>query len=365
MKNMKSASALALALLACTLATANAATTHTVTMRDFSYTPKTLTINAGDTVRWVNQQGSHDVVASNGAFRSAFPVQQFTFTFNNPGTFNYFCTPHAGFGMTGTITVVAADAAPTVAITSPAAGAVFTEGVPFEITATATDDKGVASVEFFAGGTSLGLDTTAPYSVAATLAAGNHILTAIAKDTANQSTLSSQVSITVNPAANQLPTVAITAPAPGTLIAAGGSVLLSATANDPDGSIASVEFFDGQRSLGLRASPPYNVTLADLPAGKYNLAAVATDNKGGSTTSAIVLLNVATPPRILSIMNLGGDHFHLTVQATPGITHVLEGTHDFHMWSPIATNIAQQTGVEFIDFAHDMTPKRFYRVFAR
>jgi len=365
MKSPICATALAAALFTLLIGDASAATTHNVTMRDFSFTPKTLTINAGDTVRWVNQQGSHDVVASNGTFRSAFPVQQFSFTFNTAGTFNYFCTPHAGFGMTGTITVVAADAAPTVAITSPAAGSTFTEGVPIQITANATDDNGVASVEFFAGGASLGVDTSAPYSINATLAAGSHILTALAKDTANQSTVSGQIAITVNPAQNQLPSAAITAPATGTLIAAGGGVEVSATASDPDGTIASVEFFDGQRSLGLRSSPPFTITLADLAAGRYNLAAVATDNKGGSMTSGIVVLHVAAPPRILSIMNLGGDHFHITAQATPGISHVLEGTHDFEMWSPIATNIAQQAGLEFIDFAHEMIHLRFYRVVAR
>lgn len=359
------ATALTGALLLLAAADAGAATTHNVTMRDFSFTPKTMTINVGDTVRWVNQQGSHDVVASNGAFRSAFPVQQFSFTFNNAGVFNYFCTPHAGFGMTGTITVVAADAAPTVSITSPAAGSMFTEGVPFEITANASDDKGVASVEFFAGGASLGVDTTAPYSINAVLAAGSHTLTALAKDTANQSTVSGQISITVNPAQNQLPSAAITAPAPGTVVAVGESVVVSATANDPDGTIASVEFFDGQRSLGLRSSPPFTVTLTDLAAGRHNLAAVATDNKGGSTTSGIVVVNVAAPPRILSIMDLGGDHFHITAQATAGISHVLEGTHDFTLWSPIATNIAQQAGLEFIDFAHEMIHLRFYRIVAR
>lgn len=60
---------------------------------------------------------------------------------------------------------------PQVTLTSPAAGAVFSPGAPVTLAATATDltlgggAGTVTQVEFFAGTTSLGVDTTAPYGL--------------------------------------------------------------------------------------------------------------------------------------------------------------------------------------------------------
>jgi hypothetical protein len=95
--------------------------------------------------------------------------------------------------------------APTVSLTAPAAAATITGTTA--LTATASDDKGVASVEFFAtpaGGTatSLGKVTAAPYTVNWTptgIANGTAVsLTAVALDGANNKTTSTAVSVTVN-----------------------------------------------------------------------------------------------------------------------------------------------------------------------
>ncbi len=87
-----------------------AQTTHTVTVGDNFFSPSNLTIQQGDTVRWVNAAGGmqHNVTSNNGAFAPSPTASSFTFevTFNQPGTFNYHCTIHAG-QMTGTITVQA------------------------------------------------------------------------------------------------------------------------------------------------------------------------------------------------------------------------------------------------------------------
>ncbi len=78
------------------------------------FAPKTLTINAGDTVTFVNGGGFHDVTASDGSYSSGPPTNDaFTFThkFDTAGTYNYYCTIHGtqnGAGMAGSITVNAA-----------------------------------------------------------------------------------------------------------------------------------------------------------------------------------------------------------------------------------------------------------------
>jgi glucose/arabinose dehydrogenase/PKD repeat protein len=90
---------------------------------------------------------------------------------------------------------------PTVSITSPAAGSTVSQ-VP-TISATASDNVGVASVQFFSDGASLGTDFNSPYVVpwnTTGLANASHTLTAVARDGAGNQTTSAPVSVsTLNP----------------------------------------------------------------------------------------------------------------------------------------------------------------------
>jgi hypothetical protein len=87
------------------------------------------------------------------------------------------------------------DAAPAVALTAPTAGATFRRGLQFS--ATASDDRGVAKVEFRIDGTLVATDTSAPYSVywraPRRLALGAHTVRARAVDRAGQTAESSVV----------------------------------------------------------------------------------------------------------------------------------------------------------------------------
>ncbi|HEV3215230.1 MAG TPA: LamG-like jellyroll fold domain-containing protein [Vicinamibacterales bacterium] len=88
---------------------------------------------------------------------------------------------------------------PTVSITAPLAGSTLT-GLT-TVSATASDNVGVASVQFLLDGATLGpLLTTAPYAFAWTPASalnGLHTLTAVARNTAGNSATSSSVAVTV------------------------------------------------------------------------------------------------------------------------------------------------------------------------
>ena len=100
-------------------------------------------------------------------------------------------------------------------------------------------------------------------------------------------------SVTVQGGANQAPTVSITSPTNGASLSA-GTVTIEATATD-DGSVASVQFFDGTSSLGTDTASPYSVS-ANLSVGGHSLTAVATDNLGLSSTSSVVNITVRTTP---------------------------------------------------------------------
>lgn len=111
----------------------------------------------------------------------------------------------------GTLAVVytaAPNSPPSVSITSPADGATFISPANVSIQAAASDKDGtVTKVEFFDGGTSLGLILTAPFTKTVTLYPGTHPLTAAATDNSGATTTSSPVTVTVNttPIADPIP----------------------------------------------------------------------------------------------------------------------------------------------------------------
>jgi plastocyanin len=77
----------------------------TVTIKDFAFSPQTLTVKAGATVTWVNKDSTpHTVTSVDSSSLDASPTglfdaqlsqgQTFTFTFDKTGTYNYECTIH-------------------------------------------------------------------------------------------------------------------------------------------------------------------------------------------------------------------------------------------------------------------------------
>lgn len=96
------------------------------------------------------------------------------------------------------------------------------------------------------------------------------------------------------------PSVSITSPTNNSSYAAPVDVIVTASASDSDGSIAQVEYFQGNTSLGIDATSPYSVTWKNPTVGSYSLTAVATDDLGLKTTSSVV--NVAiTLPQLASL----------------------------------------------------------------
>ena len=74
-----------------------AAASGSVTIADFSFTPGSLTINQGDTVTWVNNgPTAHSATATGGSFNTGIlkAGQSASHTFDQAGTFSYYCQPH-------------------------------------------------------------------------------------------------------------------------------------------------------------------------------------------------------------------------------------------------------------------------------
>ncbi len=142
----------------------------------------------------------------------------YTFSWANvaAGTYSLNAKATDKNGLVGTSSAVAiqvgANQAPTVAITAPANAAVFSSPAIITINAAAADADGtVSKVEFYSNGTLLGNITSPPYTYAWTnVGLGTYTLAAKAYDNLGAVTTSAAVAIQV--AANQPPTVAITAP---------------------------------------------------------------------------------------------------------------------------------------------------------
>jgi LPXTG-motif cell wall-anchored protein len=88
---------------------ATAAADTSVTISDFEFAPTSVTVDVGDTVTWNNDGPTpHSATADDGDFDTGIfdAGQSRSHTFEQAGTFSYFCTPHPN--MRGTITVRAA-----------------------------------------------------------------------------------------------------------------------------------------------------------------------------------------------------------------------------------------------------------------
>ena len=94
------------ALTAAGLAPVVAAGDTTVKIDNFAFAPEGLTVKAGTTVTWINDDDiPHTVVATGKTFRSkALDTEdKYSFTFTTPGSYEYFCSLHPY--MKATVTV--------------------------------------------------------------------------------------------------------------------------------------------------------------------------------------------------------------------------------------------------------------------
>ena len=112
------------------LAAPAAPVTHEVSMASLTFTPGTLSVQAGDTVVWTNDDAAqvHTVTADDGSFDSGAvtPGTSFSHTFTTAGTVPYYCQLHGspgGDGMAGSVTVQPAATTTTTTVTTSQPGA--------------------------------------------------------------------------------------------------------------------------------------------------------------------------------------------------------------------------------------------------
>ena len=191
-----------------------------------------------------------------------------------------------------TISVTVDRTLPTVSMTAPSGGALIS-GTAVALSATASDNIGIAQVDFYRDSNILvGTDNTAPYGMSwdsTSTTNGAHTIFAIATDTVGNTRTSSVINVTVD---NTGPTVSMSAPANGGLVT--GTLTVSANATD-NVSVAKVEFYrDNDVLLTMDTSLPFSFSWDSTAVtnGAHTLYAIAQDSAGNRTTSALINITV-------------------------------------------------------------------------
>ena len=223
--------------------------------------------------------------------------------------------------------------APTVTLTAPTAGTIFTLPIvtPIALTATAASfGTTVAKVDFFVGTTLVGT-VNAPASGATSTVnwtpttAGPFSLTARVTDGNSAVTTSAAVSVSVVTSGLS---VALTTPSANSSVTGNSTVLLSATATvTAPATITGVKFLiDGAQVGAIDNTAPYSVSWTAAPAGLKTITAEVTDSLGNIATSAginvtvgaISLPSISITAPITGGTLLVGSPFTITATAAAG-----------------------------------------------
>lgn len=247
----------------------------------------------------------------------------------------------------GVAVVASGGNAPVVLVSAPANGATVAVNATHTVTAAALAITGtIASVEFFANDVPVGeADTVYPYAVAWTpTALGSYTLKARATDTlGNQS--ESSITITVASATPNAPSVAITAPAGGSLLAVNSAHTISVSATAATGTIARVEYFANGVSLGASTAFPYSTGWSPSALGAYALTAVATDTFGNEGLSSTVNVTVIDPAASLPTVSITSPTAGTmvgnptTITATATSPNTIANVQFFANGTPIGTSL--------------------------
>jgi hypothetical protein len=223
--------------------------------------------------------------------------------------------------------------APTVTLTAPTAGTIFTLPIvtPIALTATAASvGTTVAKVDFFVGTTLVGTVNAPASGVASTVnwtptTAGPFSLTARVTDGNSAVTTSAAVSVTVVTSGLS---VALTTPSANSSVTGNSTVLLSATATvTAPATITGVKFLvDGAQVGAIDNTAPYSVSWTAAPAGLKTITAEVTDSLGNIATSAginvtvgaISLPSISITAPITGGTLLVGSPFTITATAAAG-----------------------------------------------
>jgi len=223
---------------------------------------------------------------------------------------------------------------PSVALTSPTDASTYAAPASIPLSATASDEDGsISKVEFYNGANLIGTLTSGPYNaIWPNVSAGTYILTAKAYDNAGAVATSTATTVTVTGTGNTKPVVSIALPINNAAYQQDAAVPIVVDAYDPDtaGLLSTVQlYFNGQlyggwNDINARIARR-TLSRSDLPAGTYDVQAVAWDNAGEFTISATatIMISAANPqnaPPAVAIQLPINNATYMQASANAGVT---------------------------------------------
>jgi hypothetical protein len=176
---------------------------------------------------------------------------------------------------------------PTVSLTAPATGSTYVAPASVTIAANAADANGtIARVDFFAGSTLIGTDTTSPYSVNWKNApAGSFSIVAVARDNAGATTTSAARGISI--ATPPMPKKAVFSPSPSHATVTQYNLdIFTAGANPATASPIAKRNLGKPSVVNGACTVDISTTISALPGGNY-FATVVAVGSGGTSTRAV------------------------------------------------------------------------------
>jgi predicted secreted protein len=215
---------------------------------------------------------------------------------------------------------------PTINLSAPSNNATVSGNTT--ISATASDNIGVAGVQFKLDGANLGAeDTTSPFSISWNTSAasnGNHTLTAVARDAAGNTATASTVSVTVN---NVVVVPDTTAPSVTAFVMPANPLTLSVsvstfTASDAVGVTGYLINESSTKPAagvtGWTATAPTSYTFAS--AGAKTVYAWAKDAAGNVSNSLSQNLIITLPDTTIPTVSISAPANNATISNTVSVT---------------------------------------------
>lgn len=157
-------------------------------------------------------------------------------------------------------------------------------------------------------------------------------------------------------ATNLPPIVTLTNPPDGGVFHAPAEIQLTAAAEDPDGTIARVEFYEGDNKLGESVAAPYELGWSNVAAGTYTLTARAEDDLGAVATSAPVQITIQAPPSPVVLLGPAwvGDMFVFSFLSQSNAVYSVRTTDVLPATNWMTTATLEGTG-ELLTVTNDVT----------
>jgi len=274
----------------------NSAYSMAITLTPQGYGPQTQTLTGilGPISPYVGAFTQHSVSIGN-QFTGTNPQK---YLYPGLGQYSVSATSYAGPGSPSSTVAggiggnIFFDAAPSVSLTTPGAGAIFGSPANIAVTASAADSDGsVSKVDFYAGSTLIGTATTPPYTLNWTnVPTGSYSLTAVATDDAGLTKTSSPVAISVGSVSCTAATLSSLS-----ITSTSGTVTLSGPAL-AGGQVISLS------SSGASASVPSSVLV---PSGQTSATFPVTTALVSSPVTVTITASYHGPPQTATLTVTG------------------------------------------------------------